>query len=101
MSEYQIVSWHDIPSLVVARSGDVVVKVSLPPLFQEAIDEAAMRLGKSDADAYIAGWARGAWLSAEGNPHDVANSVSESIINEFSPSRMAQMLDAMSEGTAE
>ena len=59
VTEYQITSWRELPSLVVARDGDDVVKVSLPSRFQEAIDEAAMRLGEADADAYRSGWARG------------------------------------------
>ena len=37
--------WRDLPSLVVAREGDTVTKTQLAPRFQEAIDEAAMRLG--------------------------------------------------------
>jgi len=52
MAEYQITYWRDFPSMVVARSGDETVKVSLASRFQEAIDEAAMRLDAADADAY-------------------------------------------------
>ena len=37
--------WRDLPSLVVAREGDTVTKSQLASRFQEAIDEAAMRLG--------------------------------------------------------
>ena len=51
VTEYQITSWRELPSLVVARDGDDVVKVSLPSRIQEAIDEAAMRLGEADAGA--------------------------------------------------
>ena len=56
MAEYQITYWRDFPSMVVARSGDETVKVSLASRFQEAIDEAAMRLDAADADAYLDGW---------------------------------------------
>ena len=51
MAEIQVTWWRDLPSLVVARDGDDVVKVPLPPRFQEAIDEAAMRLGAVDSPA--------------------------------------------------
>ena len=37
--------WRELPSLVVAREGESVTKGLLDPRFQEAIDEAAMRLG--------------------------------------------------------
>ncbi|MFM7140016.1 MAG: virulence factor, partial [Actinomycetes bacterium] len=36
MSEYQITSWKNIPSLVPVREGDKVVKTQLPQRFQEA-----------------------------------------------------------------
>ena len=51
--------WRDLPSLVVARDGEQVTKAPLAPRFQEAIDEAAMRLGDTGSDDYLAGWTRG------------------------------------------
>jgi hypothetical protein len=98
VSEYQITFWREIPSLIVARSGEVVAKVSLPALFQEAIDEAAMRLGAVDSDAYLAGWTKGAWLAADGTPDEVAHSVADSLINEFSELRITEILDMLSKG---
>lgn len=96
VTEYQVTSWREIPSLVIAREGETVIKVSLPNYFQEAIDEAAMRLGSIQADAYLEGWGRSAWLTAEGTPDEVAHSVSESIIGEFTDARLAQILDSLS-----
>jgi hypothetical protein len=75
VAEYQITYWRDLPSLVVAREGDVVAKSSLPQRFQEAIDEAAMRLGDTDADAYLAGWRRTEWARLDGSTADVADQV--------------------------
>lgn len=95
MTEYQVTRWREIPSLVVAREGEIVIKVSLPNYFQEAIDEAAMRLGAVQADAYLEGWGRSAWQSAEGTPDEVANNVSQSIIGEFTEARLAQILDSL------
>ncbi len=68
MSEFQITYWRDIPSLVTARDGADEAKVPLPQRFQEAIDEAAMRVGAADADAYLDGWRRTDWAAAEGSP---------------------------------
>jgi hypothetical protein len=95
VTEYQITRWREIPSLVVARSGETTIKVSLAARFQEAIDEAAMRLGDTDADAYLSGWERSDWLPAEGTPDEVAQAVSESLGTEFSESRLTEILDAL------
>ena len=61
MTDYQVTRWRELPSMVTARSGDETVKTTLAPRFQEAIDEAAMRLGDTGADDYLAGWDRSAW----------------------------------------
>src|SRR3712207_8610936 len=42
---------------------------------QEAIDEAAMRLGDTGADDYLMGWERTAWTSADGSPAEVLDRV--------------------------
>ena len=72
MSEYQIMRWREIPSMVVARSGETTIKVMLASRFQEAIDEAAMRLGEIDADAYTSGWNRDPWVELDGTPDVIA-----------------------------
>ena len=46
MSEFQITRWHQIPSMIIAREGEQIIKIMLPTRFQEAIDEAAMRILK-------------------------------------------------------
>jgi Virulence factor len=75
MAEYQITYWRELPSLVVARDGEVIAKSPLPQRFQEAIDEAAMRLGDTGADAYLAGWRRSDWAALDGSTTDVAEQV--------------------------
>ncbi|MEO8329099.1 MAG: virulence factor [Candidatus Nanopelagicales bacterium] len=96
MSEYQITSWRQIPAMVTARDGDDVAKISLPSRFQEAIDEAAMRLGDTGADAYLAGWQRGSWLPGESGPAqtpaDLAAIVAASLEDEWSSERIADFL---------
>lgn len=79
MAEYQITSWRELPSLVVARDGELLAKVPLPHRFQEAIDEAAMRLGEVSSDDYLAGWGRGPWIDGPGDPADLAASVVEQL----------------------
>jgi hypothetical protein len=65
VTEYQVTYWRDLPSLVVAREGEHVTKSPLDPRFQEAIDEAAMRLGDTGSEAYLAGWRRADWTADE------------------------------------
>ena len=42
MSEYQIMRWREIPSMVVARSGETTIKIMLASRFQEAIDDVVL-----------------------------------------------------------
>ena len=95
MTEYQITSWHQIPSMVVARDGDDVAKVQLAARFQEAIDEAAMRMGETDADAYLAGWAKSPWLESDGTPADVAHRIAAELEAELTDEALTAMLDAL------
>jgi hypothetical protein len=87
--------WRDLPSLVVARAGEDVTKAPLAPRFQEAIDEAAMRLGDTGSDDYLAGWTRGEWTPAEGTPVEVSERVVADIEEQWSAERIASYLDAL------
>ena len=95
MTEYQITSWHQIPSMVLARNGDDVAKVQLAARFQEAIDEAAMRMGETDADAYLAGWAKSPWLEIDGTPADVAHRIATELETELTDDARTAILDAL------
>ncbi len=95
MAEYQITRWCEIPSLVTAREGDQVAKISLSSRFQEAIDEAAMRLGAVAADAYLEGWLRDPWVKADGTPQSIADLVAEKLEEEFSQDKLNQLLDTL------
>jgi len=82
--------------MVVAREGEDTVKVQLAPRFQEAIDEAAMRVGAADADAYLDGWRRSEWEPLAGTPAEVAEIVSAKLENELTIDALAAMLDNLS-----
>jgi hypothetical protein len=96
MAEYQITSWRDIPSMIVAKDGDEVTKVQLAPRLQEAIDEAAMRLGDVGSDDYLSGWVRSEWAAADGDPTSVAGRVSQQLEQEWSDARISAYLDSLS-----
>jgi hypothetical protein len=95
VSEYQVTYWRDLPSLVVAREGDAVTKSQLAPRFQEAIDEAAMRLGATGSDAYLDGWTRGDWTAAEGNGPDVCDRVVAELEQQWPAETLTAYLDAL------
>jgi hypothetical protein len=95
MAEYQITSWRELPSLVVARDGDMQAKVPLPQRFAEAIDEAAMRLGATSSDAYLAGWDRGPWIAGDGAPAELAAGVARELEERWPESAVTAFLDGL------
>ena len=58
MAKLIVISWRDVPAQVLVKSGRETAKVQLSHRFQEAVDRAAMRAGKSGSDAYLADWKR-------------------------------------------
>ena len=95
MTEFQVTSGRDIPSMEAARDGDEMVKIPLHQRCQEAIDEAAMRLGDVDADAYLAGWVRSEWTAREGSPSEVAADVARDLEAAWDDARLAAYLDSL------
>lgn len=95
MTETRITYWRDIPSMVTARgAGGATAKAALPPRFQEAIDEAAMRQGLTGSDAYLEGWRQGDWEPAEGPPEEAAGAVAGRLDEEFTRERLDGLLEA-------
>ena len=88
-------SWRDLPSLVVARDGEDVTKAPLSSRFQEAIDEAAMRLGETSSDDYLAGWVRSDWTPAEGTPVEVSDRVVAEFEARWSAEELSAYLDTL------
>ena len=93
--------WRDLPSLVVAREGEQVTKVPLPPRFQKAIDEAAMRLGDIGSDDYLAGWTRGEWTAADGSTAEVADRVVAELEEHWPTDRLSEYLDSLGPAEAQ
>ncbi|MDX6567498.1 MAG: hypothetical protein QOH15_76 [Gaiellales bacterium] len=95
MAEYQITYWRELPSLVVAREGDAQAKTQLAPRFQEAIDEAAMRLGDVSSGDYLDGWRRDDWTPGEGAPSELAAAVVVRLEEQWSPEAIEAFLDGL------
>jgi hypothetical protein len=100
MAEVQVTRWRDVPSLVTARDGDDVVKVSLPARFQEAIDEAAMRLDAADANAYMEGWIRGPWEDMAGSAAQAAEAASAALEASWTAEAITAFLDTCGPATS-
>lgn len=95
MAEYQVTRWRDLPSMVAARADGETVKSELAPRFQEAIDEAAMRLGDTGTDDYLAGWERSPWTEVDGTPSEVLDRVAAELDAEWPADRIAGYLDEL------
>ena len=95
MANLVITYWRDIPSAVSVKAGRKEEKRMLADRFQEAIDEAAMRLGESDADAYMEGWRKGEWIAADGTPTDVVHRIAEELEADLTEDRLNALLDEL------
>src|SRR3954467_15265960 len=95
VTEYQVTRWRELPSMVAARAGEETVKAQLAARFQEAIDEAAMRLGDTGAGASLAGWGGSPWTPDEGAPAEVLERVAAELEAEWPADRVAAYLDAL------
>ena len=94
MAEYRVTYWRDLPSLVTARDGAHTAKAALDPRFMVAIDEAAMRLGATDSDAYLEGWRQSDWQERSGSPEEVVLAVARELDAEYGQDRVQEMLDS-------
>jgi hypothetical protein len=94
VAEFRVTYWRDLPSLVTARDGERTAKAPLDARFMIAIDEAAMRLGATDSDAYLEGWRQSDWEERTGTPEAVAQAVADELESEFEDARVQEMLDS-------
>jgi len=91
MPKVVTIYWRDIPSQVTVQEGRKRAKKLLPARFQEAIDRAAMRAKKSDADAYLEDWERKN-AKAEGDIDEILAEVTNKIEAEFDDERLGKIL---------
>jgi hypothetical protein len=92
MIEYQITYWQQIPSMVVFKDESETTKSILANRFQEAIDEAAMRIGAVDSDAYLAGWNKGEWIKQEGSLSDVSEKIVSELEEQYPQEKILEIL---------
>ena len=90
MAQLRIVYWRDIPGRVVIREGRRSTRLNLSARFMHAIERAAYRLKKKQADAMFEPW------------HDVAQTVdgdihlqARSLVQQFEEQYTQEVLETL------
>ncbi|WP_137700382.1 virulence factor [Marimonas lutisalis] len=92
MPEVTIVYWRDIPAQVIVGKGRRGSKMPLPERFEQAIDRAAMKVGASDTDAYLAEWRKADPYTVEGEASDIAAAEAARIDAEYDQDRIKALI---------
>ncbi|MGB7433344.1 MAG: virulence factor [Ahrensia sp.] len=95
MAQLIIVSWRDIPAQVIVKSGRRnQAKRELSLRFTEAIDMAAMRVGASDSEAYLAEWVKRGPVDVGDDLEAEADKALAAIEAEYSKERLVALVKA-------
>jgi len=92
MPEVTIVYWRDIPAQVIVGKGRGGAKKQLAERFEQAIDRAAMKVGASDTDAYLAEWRKAAPYTVDGDPGEIALSEAARLEAEYDQERIKALI---------
>ena len=82
MPDLITIYWRDIPAQVMAKKGRQRARFKLSERFQVAIDRAAMRAKKIDADAYLDDWRRES-IRSEGDMQTLVEARAHLLETEF------------------
>lgn len=93
MPEVTIVYWRDIPAQVIVGKGRRGAKVQLTERFEQAIDRAAMKVGASDTDAYLAEWRKAASVTIDGDATEIAAAEAARLETEYDAARLKALID--------
>lgn len=93
MPDVTIVYWRDIPAQVIVGKGRRGSKAQLPERFEQAIDRAAMKVGASGTDAYLAEWRKAESYPVEGDPDEIATSEAARIDRDYDQERIKALID--------
>jgi hypothetical protein len=94
MAKLIVISWRDLPAQVVVKRGRETGKVQLSHRFQEAVDRAAMRAGKSSAGDYLADWKRSEPLECGDDVQEQANAEAARIEARYSDEDLLRIIRA-------
>ncbi len=90
--KYQVIFWRDIPAQVKVRMGDQRIGRPLSKRFQVAIDEAAMRAGKTESAAYMTEWRMSAWQEGSGEPQALADLLVTELESDYPVERLQALV---------
>ena len=93
MADVTIIYWRDIPAQVMVGKGRKAAKVQLSERFEQAIDRAAMKVGASDSDAYLADWRRETAPGGDGAPDELARRMAERLEADYDSDRLRALID--------
>lgn len=93
MPNVTVVYWRDIPAQVIVGKGRRGAKKPLAERFEQAIDRAAMKIGASDTDAYLAEWRKADPYPVEGEPGDIVESEVARLEAEFDQERLKALIN--------
>ena len=91
MTRVQVVYWRQIPAQVKARQGSERASRPLSDRFQQAIDEAAMSVGLSGTDAYLAEWRTTDGEERPDAPQAAAESMAGELEKAYPSTRLAAL----------
>ena len=94
MAKLIVISWRDVPAQVLVKQGRETAKVQLSHRFQEAVDRAAMRAGKSGSDAYLADWKRSDPVACGDDIHTEAGAEAARIEARYSDDDLLRLIRA-------
>lgn len=92
MPDVTVVYWRDIPAQVIVGKGRRGAKAVLPERFEQAIDRAAMKVGASDTNAYLAEWRKAAPYEVEGDAEAVATEEAARLDREYDQDRIKALI---------
>lgn len=90
--KYQIIYWRDIPAQIKLKEGRRRQSALLADRFAVAIDEAAMRAGKTGAEDYLAQWRSSDWQERNGDMPDVAARLVAELSAAYPPERLRALI---------
>lgn len=87
----EVVHWRDIPAQVRARAGRERVSHPLSGRFQQAIDEAAMRVGRTGTDDYLEEWRTSETIERDGDPEAAVAMLAQEIEKAYPLERLRRL----------
>lgn len=94
MAQKIIVYWRDIPAQILVKQGRKAARREMPPVFMEAIDACAMRIGAKDSDAYMAEWRRADPVDVSDDLETEADKAREELVAAYPKERLKTLLSS-------